>query len=156
MTLRHAASQREEATRYEEYAAAAAALKRKYLRASERPWGSIEPDPPPAHPILLGAYWYTHGNYSRSLAAYEDGSRFHPKHANSLSHLAWFLATCPDQSLRDGRRAFQLATRAIELDTQKNATNMRVFAAALCRVWRLESRGFGAARGNHASRSGRS
>ena len=38
-----------------------------------------------------------------------------PQNADILNNLAWLLATCSDQSIRDGARAVELAERATEL-----------------------------------------
>jgi serine/threonine-protein kinase len=43
-------------------------------------------------------------------------------HSFMLNDVAWFFATCPDQSGRDGRKAVDLATKACEM-TQWNDTH---------------------------------
>lgn len=44
--------------------------------------------------------------------------------------VAWFFATCPDQSGRDGKKAVELATKACELTQWKNAHTLDTLAAA--------------------------
>ena len=109
------ARERGEAARFAESAAYHAALKRKYLRAVARPWKSVEPDPPPPELEARGPYWEERGEYRQALAAYEEALRDDPENENALNGLAWFLATCPEAKLRDGKRAVELATCAVSL-----------------------------------------
>lgn len=62
-----------------------------------------------------------------------------PDHAASLGNLAWILATSPDSSLRDGKQALQLATRAAEISEQRNAGVLRIVAAAQAETGDFES-----------------
>ncbi len=39
----------------------------------------------------------------------------------ALNHVAWVLATCPDQRLRDARQAVELAKKAVDMRPEKNA-----------------------------------
>ena len=47
-----------------------------------------------------------------------------------LNEVAWFYATCPDASGRDGKRAIELATKACELSQWKDAHILDTLAAA--------------------------
>src|SRR5439155_5853056 len=38
-----------------------------------------------------------------------------PTHAEAHNELAWLLATCPDEKLRDPARAVELARKAVQL-----------------------------------------
>lgn len=92
-----------------------AAQKRKYVRAAARPWWPIEPDPPPPEPDRQGIYWTERGEYGRALAAYEEAIQINRWDFSSLNDLAWILATCPEASLRDGKRAVDLGTKVCVL-----------------------------------------
>jgi tetratricopeptide (TPR) repeat protein len=48
------------------------------------------------------------------------------------------LATCPDPSLRDGKRAVQLATKACELADWEDANDLENLAAAHAECGRFE------------------
>ena len=50
--------------------------------------------------------------------------------ATPMNNLAWILSTCADASLRDGKRAVELATHACELTGRKNAWLLDTLAAA--------------------------
>src|SRR5271166_3056724 len=101
---RSALEQRDRLLKFADYAAYHAALKQKYLRASDRPWQSVEPDPPPPEPDARGLYWSERGEYSLALAAYKEGLADNPDDFLAFNNLAWLLATCPDASVRDGKR----------------------------------------------------
>lgn len=57
---------------------------------------------------LLGDLRSTRDDYRRALAV-------DPQFARSMNNLAWLLATCPDDELRDGDEALELAQQACEL-----------------------------------------
>jgi arylsulfatase A-like enzyme/Tfp pilus assembly protein PilF len=63
----------------------------------------------------------------RVLRAATTASPNEPRLANSL---AWLLATTPDERLRDGPKALELARRAAELTKFQNPTALRTLAAA--------------------------
>ena len=51
-------------------------------------------------------------------------------HAQAANLLAWLLATCPDDALRSGRTAVDLARKACELNNWKDGFNLGTLAAA--------------------------
>jgi tetratricopeptide (TPR) repeat protein len=125
-----AAEARSQAAKFTYYAAYHDALKEKYLQASDRPWRSVEPDPPPPEPSLRAVYWEGREDYHRALTAYEEAVRDEPENATPLNNLAWLLSTCPDATLRDGRRAVELATRVCKLAERENSSFLDTLAAA--------------------------
>jgi hypothetical protein len=106
-----AAEQRAKAARSAVTADYHAMLVRKYVRAASRPWLSVEADPlPPKHELLLtGIYWAERGQHAAALTAYEQAIKSWPNDILALSGLAWVLATCPEDRIRDGKRAVELA-----------------------------------------------
>jgi Tfp pilus assembly protein PilF len=125
-----AAEAQDQAAKFAYYAAYHDVLKQKYLRASELPWRSVEPDPPPTEPAARGFYWDERGDYQRARTGYEEAVRDEPENAGSLNNLAWSLSTCPNATLRDGKRALELATRACELTKRANSSFLDTLAAA--------------------------
>src|SRR5262249_50425530 len=61
---------------------------------------------------------------------YSEAIRLNPDSANRYNALAWLLATCPKEKIRDGRRAVELATKACGLSNWKNAYHLRNLSAA--------------------------
>ena len=68
--------------------------------------------------------------FAEAAEEYSHALRAAPESAQVLSDFAWFLATCPDDSVRDGRRAIQLADQAVRLTDQKQAAPISALAAA--------------------------
>lgn len=80
-----------------------------YLRAAQQ-------DFTPAMNRLAGLYYTGRGvpvDYRRAGAWYQRAAKSNdPWSANNL---AWFLATCPDETLHNGEQAVQFASRALRL-----------------------------------------
>jgi tetratricopeptide (TPR) repeat protein len=71
-------------------------------------------------------------NYEAALADFEQAAKLDPKYAESLRALAWFLSTCPGAMFRDGKRAVELATKAVELSAGEEKIGcQQTLAAAL-------------------------
>ncbi len=70
------------------------------------------------------------GKHAEAVADYEKAIKLHPKNESMLNNFAWVLATSPDDNLRDGKRAIQLATEACELTHYKVAYILSTLAAA--------------------------
>jgi serine/threonine-protein kinase len=54
------------------------------------------------------------GEYEKAVEELETCIRLDANEPEFTNRLAWVLATCPKQSIRDGERAVSLATRACE------------------------------------------
>ena len=59
-----------------------------------------------------------------------------PDEADAYSHLAWVLATSPDALYRNGKRALELAEKAVKLD--RNSHYLAHLSAAYAEVGRFE------------------
>jgi len=55
------------------------------------------------------------GRYAEALADHEEAVRLDPTSAHVHNNLAWFLATCPEESFRDGQRAVDHAAEACDM-----------------------------------------
>jgi hypothetical protein len=121
---------RENAFRAARLASYHAALKKKYRRAANRPWSSVEPDEPePERPTSGPSVWSIDRD-GRPFAYYEGQTLYGYGSVQELNGLAWFLATCPDAKRRDGRRAIALAGLACELTRRKAPSYLVTLAAA--------------------------
>jgi tetratricopeptide (TPR) repeat protein len=72
--------------------------------------------------------------FDKALADFRESIRRDPKWSHSAAHLAWLLATCPEEKHRDGKQAVEHATRACELSEWKNAEFLSTLAAAHAEV----------------------
>jgi tetratricopeptide (TPR) repeat protein/Zn-dependent protease len=78
------------------------------------------------------------GNYEHAQADYLRALCINPKHANAYNNLAWVLATCPVDALRDGSRAVEYATKALELTGGRQPSVLGTLAAAQAEVGRFD------------------
>jgi tetratricopeptide (TPR) repeat protein len=69
------------------------------------------------------------GKQAEAIAGYEQALKVDPKDSGVLNNLAWVLATSPDDKLRNGARAVELAKEACELTEYKQAHILSTLAA---------------------------
>ena len=67
---------------------------------------------------------------AEAIADYEKAIKLQPKDEGLLNNLAWVLATSPDEKVRDGKRAVELATRACEESKYEKGYILSTLAAA--------------------------
>jgi tetratricopeptide (TPR) repeat protein len=70
------------------------------------------------------------GQHAPAIADFERALLIESEDTGLLNNLAWVLATSPDDPIRDGKRAIQLATKACELTEYKEAHIISTLAAA--------------------------
>ncbi|NIP84088.1 MAG: tetratricopeptide repeat protein [Planctomycetales bacterium] len=70
------------------------------------------------------------GQQAAALQDYERALKIEPKDSGVLNNLAWVLATSPEEKLRNGRRALELAQTACEVTEYKKAYILSTLAAA--------------------------
>ncbi len=69
------------------------------------------------------------GEHSAALADLEKALELEPEDTGVLNNLAWLLATSPDEEIRDGKRAVELATKACEATEWKQPHIISTLAA---------------------------
>jgi tetratricopeptide (TPR) repeat protein len=69
------------------------------------------------------------GDHKKALPDLEAALKIQPENSGILNNLAWLLATSPDDELRDGKRAIELATKACELTEYKQAHILSTLAS---------------------------
>ena len=70
------------------------------------------------------------GEYESALTDYEQSLSLAPQYAMALQNKAWLLATCPEDKIRDGKAAFDAASKACQLRKYKVAGDIKALAAA--------------------------
>jgi Flp pilus assembly protein TadD len=69
-------------------------------------------------------------DYERAIKDYTEAIRISPKNPGVCNDLAWLLATCPKDDVRDGKRAVGFAMKACELTGWKDSNRLDSLAAA--------------------------
>jgi tetratricopeptide (TPR) repeat protein len=76
---------------------------------------------------------------AEAVADYESAVKIDPENSGILNNLAWVLATSPDDKLRDGRRAIELATTACKVTDYKEAHILSTLAAGYAETGDFET-----------------
>ncbi len=96
----------------------------------------LDPGFAPAHDSL-GTTLYSQGKTADAVTHWGEVIRLQPKNASALRKMAWVLATCPEQSVRNGAAALELAQRAEQLSDGKDARIFDALAAAYAELGRF-------------------
>ncbi len=102
-----------------------------YHRALE-----IDPDHAQAHGKLANVLTDL-GRSEEAMAHYEQALQLDAKQAEANGKFAWLLATCPNDKLRNGARAVELAERAVRLSGGKKPEMLDALAAAAAEAGRF-------------------
>ena len=86
----------------------------------------------------LGDAYRRKGMASEAVVNYQKAIELQPQYATALRKLAWTLATWPDDSLRDGKKAVALAEQAKQLTGGQDAEVLRTLAAAYAETGRYQ------------------
>jgi tetratricopeptide (TPR) repeat protein len=78
------------------------------------------------------------GDQAKAVSDYEAALKIQPEETGLLNNLAWVLATSPDDELRDGKRAVELASKACELTKYEQAHILSTLAAAHAEAGQFE------------------
>ncbi|HEY7416059.1 MAG TPA: tetratricopeptide repeat protein, partial [Ktedonobacteraceae bacterium] len=78
----------------------------------------------------LGTALIQQGRVREAITQWQEALALQPDNGNAVSNLAWVFATCPEDSIRDGARAVELAEKAMRLSGGKIPMVFRVLAAA--------------------------
>ncbi len=87
----------------------------------------------------LGNLLLQKGETARAIAQYEKSLAIAPRDLTAQTDLAWVLATCSDETLRNGRKALELALNANELSDGKDPFVLHSLAAAYAEVGQFPS-----------------
>ena len=100
-------------------------LAARFLGPGEWDWTPESPTEHFGHALLLTEL----GRFAEAREHYETAVR-EEEEPGWLQTLAWFLATCPDDGVRDGKRAVELAKRAGEATEWDAEGSLDTLAAA--------------------------
>jgi Flp pilus assembly protein TadD len=87
----------------------------------------------------LGAAQAALGHYTRAVSTYERALALAGGDMLAAEHLAWLLATCPEASVRDPRRAVAIAQQAVRMTQGRSPSLLDALAAAFAAAGDFES-----------------
>lgn len=79
-----------------------------------------------------GLAWLKKGEFEKALQDYQEAIRIAPADLRPLTNIAWLRATCPDDRLRNGKEAVELATKS--LSSCRECSGFDTLAAAYAEV----------------------
>ena len=119
------------ASKYPASAADAWLAKKEYDKAITDYDEGIRLDPKDAYAYSCrGNAWLEKKEYDNAIRDFNEAISLDPKDAYAYYNVAWLLATCPEEKVRDGKRAIQMATKACELTGWKSGLELDALAAA--------------------------
>ena len=89
----------------------------------------LQPDNIEVHNIV-GTVLTQQGRVREGIEEWQKVLAIQPDNGNAMSNLAWVFATSPDDSLRDGAKAVQLAEQALHISARRIPILFRTLAAA--------------------------
>src|SRR6266496_2719188 len=89
----------------------------------------LQPDNIEVHNIV-GTVLIQQGHIREGVEEWQKVLAIQPGNGNAMSNLAWVFATSPDESLRDGAQAVQLAEEALRISGRRIPVIFRTLAAA--------------------------
>jgi tetratricopeptide (TPR) repeat protein len=89
----------------------------------------LQPDNMEVHNIV-GTVLVQQGSVQEGVEEWQKVLTIQPDNGNAMSNLAWIFATSPDQSIRNGAKAVQLAEQAVRISGGRIAILFRTLAAA--------------------------
>jgi tetratricopeptide (TPR) repeat protein len=84
--------------------------------------------------LCRGQAYFSRGEYAQAIRDFEASIRHNPDNAQAHAFLAGMLASAPDERLRDGAKAIQLAQHACDLTEWKEWLCLGALAAAYAEV----------------------
>jgi len=97
---------------------------------------AIDPDYENAH-YNLGNTLLRLGRTTEALTHYKKALQTNPDDVEILNNMAWVLATCPGDNVRDGAKAVELAQRAVSLTGNSQPRTLATLAAAFAETGRF-------------------
>jgi len=86
-----------------------------------------------------GAAHFAKGDYPAAAANYANAKKLAPNDNIILNNVAWFKATCPDGTFRNGKAALQESMKACEITKWKDADHLDTLAVAYAETGDFEN-----------------
>ena len=96
----------------------------------------LQPDNMEVHNIV-GTVLTQQGRVEEGVEEWQKVLSVEPDNGNAMSNLAWVFATSPDQSIRNGAKAVELAAGSSAHLRRQNSNTLPNISGRLCRKWRV-------------------
>ena len=93
--------------------------------------------PSPDAQLQLADSFYRASEFTHAIAQFRQVIRNHPELPDAFNNLAWMLATCPEERVRNGAEAVTCAERACQLTHHKQTVYLSTLAAAYAEAGRF-------------------
>jgi Tfp pilus assembly protein PilF len=87
----------------------------------------------PRHPVAAnnrGSAYAAKKEYDKAVAIFGEAIQLNPNRPDAYNNLAWLLATCPQDPVRNGQKAVQLAAKACDFSDWRDGNLLETLAAA--------------------------
>jgi tetratricopeptide (TPR) repeat protein len=84
--------------------------------------------------LLLSKAWVLQGDFRAAVAALRQATAIDANNVRPLADLAWLLAVCPADEVRDGAEAVELARRACAITNDTSPVLLNTLSAAYAEV----------------------
>jgi tetratricopeptide (TPR) repeat protein len=116
-------------------------LKKNLTKEAIAEWQAalrVQPGNAEVHNNLAVAF-LGQGRIAEAIAEWRETLRLQPDKVSTEISLAWILSTAPEDTLRDGGRALELAKHAFQTSVGRNLMTYRVFAAAYAETGQFQA-----------------
>jgi len=84
--------------------------------------------------LMLAKALASQGKFAAAVAQLQEATTIAPNNMRPVNDLAWLLAVCPQDNVRNGAKAAQLAERACKVTAHRNPVLLSTLAAAYAEV----------------------
>jgi len=84
--------------------------------------------------VARAGHYLMLGKHAEAVKDYDRALKLDPENSHVLNNLAWVLCTSPDDELRDGKRAIELASQGCELTNHSQSHLLSTLAAGYAEV----------------------
>jgi len=89
--------------------------------------------------VCRGSAYSEKGDYDKAILDCSQAILLNPEFARAYNNFAWLMATCPQATFRDGRKAVEYATKACDLTQWKEPFTLGTLAAACAEAGDFEN-----------------
>ena len=85
-----------------------------------------------------GNAWYKKEEYKKALVDFHRAHELDPLNSDATLNLAWIYASCPITKYRDGKRALELTSQALDLISKPDLFSIETLAASYAQLGQFD------------------